>query len=207
MAQAAGCHTVLEPSLQEIGGDARRRADVKISGLLENGKDVYVDVCIVSETLYGKADKTAKTRLAAANSAFERKTREYTNQNKDPANKTVWFFVMEAGGAMHPKAAELMAMIAHRAANRPPDDAGWSAPSFLQYWIQRISLTLCNQVAFNCIRSAQAAARLAADPNNTSMATHVSRTMDTAIQAANSSADAPSAEGVVEDQSSAMESG
>ena len=104
------------------------------------------------------------TPLYAATQAYKDKNDKHLPRHKHHHIKFVPL-VLESDGAMHAEFERFIGTLATYARHALPSDANWSTPSFVRYWIARISCTSRRLTAKRITRDARVAHKIAFDRN------------------------------------------
>jgi hypothetical protein len=100
-----------------------------------------------------------KTAFFAADKAHAGKNSKFLARHEANYIKFVPL-VLETDGAMHKDFERFIGTLATHARNVLPTDANWSTPSFVRYWIARISCAARRLTATRITRDARIAHRL-----------------------------------------------
>ena len=102
------------------------------------------DVTIRCPAALGTVDRASKEQGYAARVAHSDKTKKYATAC---AQRGMYFvpLVAESNGLLHQDFVDLIKRLARRSVGHPdgiPETTTWSAPTFLAYWLQRISIAI-----------------------------------------------------------------
>jgi hypothetical protein len=138
MYQSVQLQPVLEP-LAVASTVSTKRHDLSVH-MHQSNTVLKLDITIRNPLNNALVTQAAKYSLHAAIAACREKTDKY-KQYLQPGEKFVPI-VLETFGAMHHFVSEQISLAGQRANHLPPPTATWAAPSFEQYWTQRVSVTL-----------------------------------------------------------------
>lgn len=136
------CRT--EP-LADEHSDRQDRHDLEVLRCTQGGDDVRIDVTVRNPLARSIVDRCAREPMHAAQAGYAAKMEQYGGLLQ-PGQQFLPF-VLEAYGAMHQDVFTLINMVAKRAAGEAPDGSCWAAPTFVAYWLQRISVALWRENA------------------------------------------------------------
>ena len=146
MMVSVGLFPTTEPLCAPGSGEVKR-FDIGCDRATDNGLNLKLDVSISNPNAAGVPKEAAYKSLVAANLSVRNKNKLYA-QFLNPCDKFM-VLAFETYGAMHPNIQELITIMAYRVYHAAPMNAAWTAPTFTQYWTQRLSVALQDLLASN----------------------------------------------------------
>ena len=142
-----------------LPGAGRGGGDLLMRGGGSEFPDAVVDLTFPSVVCASVLPEAADTKLVAALTAEKSKCEKH---GPATAANNLGFvpFVVEATGAWGGQAQKLLAKLAERVADEAPAGTTWAAPTFTQYWLQRMAVHM-QRSRMQAVRAIAAKARTA----------------------------------------------
>ena len=151
----------LAPKLNPNNPGARtlsKRADVSIPAIPGYSKLMHTDITVASHTAQQQFSTAIKRPLVNAESAYKAKLAKYAG-HYDPNTEGFMPLVFESSGAIHTTTIKTIGLLARIVDNKPPLEATWATPTFISYWLTKMSCTLWRETAAGLLLLAAAANR------------------------------------------------